>query len=1710
MGNSIAATSAGNGLWTCGLSLADFEAPSNETTVAQAARETVAVALELAHTDIRGGDLLLADEAAGDSVEIVDPSAVGDSWVLGPDNEDTDFADRKVLWPVVGPQTYRPSGSVERRIEDNIAAIRLVKALADEKRKPSEEEMATLLRYSGWGGAARVFSLDGATKASPLASQRDELRSLVTENEYVAMQASVNTAFYTPPHIVEAMWRMVRKLGFTGGRVLEPAAGTGQVFASMPRDMARQSMVTAVEIDPITAAMLEANFAPYGAQVHACGLEKAPVPAKFWDLVISNCPFGDFKSLDTSKTPYADWSIHNWFLAKSLELVRPGGLVAMITTKSTLDSKRDARRKWMAAQGELVAAFRLPTMAFKEHANTEAVTDILLFKRREVPDFKASGSWLALEEASTVLMDKGQSATRQEYVGHYPTIRTAQVNGYFNRHPEAMLGRLQWQSSAHGPVVLPVFNGSMQELQERLDALIEQLPEGIYKPGTAEKVAPLQPVVARYDNLTGAMPGAFVLHNGRVCISEGDEMVDVDDLYAGTARKRLLGMLDIREATQELVEHQANSDDDVELGRLQKNLNGLYDAFVAKMGPISTTANSRVMRSDPTWPLLLALEIWDEEAETAIKADIFSKRTVGRPVIPDTVDSVKDALLISLALYGRIELRDMATRWRRTVKEVTDALREQALAFRDPQQGRWVPADEYLSGHIRDKIAQAKAAGPAYASNIPALEAVLPEDLGPADVEARLGAPWIPCEVIQLFCTELVNDKQDQITVKFEQATATWGIVAQYHNREHVGDRALQTMKWGTQKRCALELVESALNQTPPTVTMKVDDKQVVDRAATLAAREKWQAIKDEFRMWVFSDESRRDKLRRLYNDAFNEIVTRKYDGSHLMLPGMSSVVTPHGHQKNAIWRILVSGNTLLAHRVGAGKTLVMAGSAMELRRLGKARKPFHVVPNHCLEQYAAEFVRLYPQARVLIASKDDLCGDKRRTFAARIAMGDWDSVVMTQSTFERIPLAPESQREFLDGLVMEARAMLNVAQDSGAKRSIKEVEKRIKDLEARLERLAEAKADDASVVWFDELGCDWLNYDEGHGLKNLVRISKMPRIAGLSNAASQKAFDAFMKTRLIMRARGGVEEGVVMATATPISNSIAELHTMQVFLQPYTLKRHGLYEFDAWAASFGESVTGLELAPDGSGYRVNNRFCRFVNVPELMAIFRGVADIQTRSTLNLKTPPLLGGKPGVVVSKASQWLKELTAQLVERADKIRNGQVDPSEDNMLAVTNDGRKAALDLRLLDPSMPADPEGKLCKAADNIVRIWKEGARYRWTQLVFSDLGTPGGGKAFSVYEALKQLLIERGIPDDEIAFIQDYDSDAAKAKLFKKVREGIVRVVMGSTQKMGAGTNVQKRLRAVHQLDCPWRPSDVEQRDGRADRQGNECDEIELARYVTEGSFDAYSWNLIDVKARFIEQVMTNEKGLRTVEDVSMTALSYAEIKALASGNPLVLEKASVDSKVQKLAWSYGQWEEDRWRMSNAKAGLKARLAKIEQTMAAWEQEAKLASAINAQTKLEPLTATCASIVSKCATTAQAIGEAFRHLTALKFMGPFGKVGEFTLLVDRSYGTWALGVQGPLSGDVVWVERPPINEVVAVGDATLEAVGGQTKSAARRRIEHAEKTEELANIEQMLAQDFPQREELAQARAWQAEIDAQLDLDKNLAGTGVMNAETTN
>lgn len=1704
--------SADKALWVGGLSLSDFEIPAQKTEIAMVTSVITKVALDMADavTSVPegGGDVEVLssaqtyeDDALGN---IVDQVLAG--WGHG--DNDLDFAVRKALWPAVDHDSFRPSASAEQRVLDNIAAIKLVQRLSQDKAKPSEDEMVQLLKYSGWGGTARVFSPDGSTPHT-FSALRDELKSITTEREFAAMQSSVNTAFYTDPCVVQALWRIVARLGFEGGRVLEPAAGVGHIIAGMPLAMVAKSELTAVEIDPVSASILEANFAPYGLQVQACGVEEAKLPTGFYDLVVTNVPFGKYKSKDVSKAPYADWSIHNYFLGKGLELVRPGGLMVVITTRQSLDSTTDKHRQWLSAHAELLGAFRLPTMAFESFANTQAVTDILVFKRRDLPDYATSSGWVQTGEAKADMFKVGETASKMIYsrATGRSYEKKAVVNGYYLRHPDHILGKLQWQSNQYGEEAQPVFDGNVEELGEALNQLIDKaLPTKVYVPRKGGADPGLASAMTRYTNVHQALPGSFLMHDSKICIAEGDEILDVDALYTGTARKRLLGMMEVRDAAVATIEFQARSKDDVELARLQKHLNQTYDGFVAQMGYLSTTANSRVMRGDPNWPLMLALEIWDDEEGQATKADIFFKRTVGEVELPARVETAKDAMLLSLSIYGQIVLKDMALRTGKPVMEVVNELKAHGTAYRDPILARWVPADEYLSGHIRDKIEQAKAAGPAYEANVTALEAVLPKDLGPAEVEARLGAPWIPTDVIEDFAKELVNDTRNSVSVGYDSTTATWSIKSS-GNMQWVGDHTLQRTKWGTDKRCALQLVEAALNQQPPTVTMMIDGKSVVDAQATLSAREKWQAIRDHFRSWVYRDDARRDRLLRLYNDTFNQVVPRRFDGSHLQLPGMSAVVVPYQHQKDAIWRIMVGGNTLLAHCVGAGKTLTMIAAGMELRRLGRARKPLHVVQGSTLEQYCAEALRLYPQSKVLMATKEDLSGDKRRTFVARVATGDWDAVVMTQSTFERLMLSPAVQRDFIDGMLEEARMSMTLTSDSGAKRSIKEIERRMKDYEAKLERLVESGKADETAVWFDDLGVDWVMIDESHAYKNLAKITKMPRIAGIPNTASQRAFDVFMKTRVIMEMRGGKEDGVVMATATPLSNSLCEMHTFQMYLQPQTLKRYGIYEFDAWAASFGESVTGIELAPDGSGFRTNTRFSKFCNLAELMAIFKGVADVRTKRMLKLPTPEIEGGKPQVMVAQPSEVLKEIIKGLVERADKIRNRQVKPEEDNMLAVTNDGRRAAIDVRMVNPSMPFDPNGKLAKVAGNVHRIWKEGAQRRVTQLVFSDLGTPGAS-GLSVYEEVKRLLVEQGIPEAEIEFIQDHASDSAKAKLFKRVRDGAVRVLFGSTPMLGTGTNVQNRLKAIHQIDAPWRPSDVEQRDGRADRQGNECESIELWRYVTEASFDSYSWNLLDVKARFIDQVMTAEQGLRTVEDISMTALSYAEIKAIASGNPLVLEKAQVDAAVQKLSLKFDHYEQDRWKMGRRKADLQRRLKWLNDNMQLAEGVAREAAAITTAMAFKPLLATAAAAMAVENNNCLAIGQALKAVN--KVMGGDARIaqlGNFVLETSRWGGTVDLVLVEQTLGARVRVERPPMHELIGVGAATYEAFKGFVSLPADLRGEYGQKTEELAGIQAMLEQDFEFREELEAARMRQREIEAELDLDKATAGTSAMETE---
>jgi N12 class adenine-specific DNA methylase len=1691
-------------LWLDGFSPDDFLPPSAKTEIAIVAGAVAEGILEVEISACTDDNFLPEDDT--EVASIANPML--GHWGTESNNL-SDFKERKVAWPVVDPAHYKPDASADQRIKDNLNAVKLLRELQTSQRDLTLEDRAALLKYCGWGGLARLFVEDGSTRHT-FSDQRDELASLTSEDEFKSMRASITSAYYTDPSIVSAMWELVRRLGFQGGRILEPTAGVGHFLAGMPQEIANKSDITAVELDTISAGMLQTQFEPLGVQVHASALEKARLPVAFYDLVIGNVPFGDYKSLDTSSADYANWSIHNYVLGKSIDLVRPGGLIVLITSRHSLDSMTDGHRKWLSAHAELLAAYRLPTMAFKGQANTEAVTDIVVLKRRQVPDYRDS-SWTALGKATPEMLKPGQDVYSYGRQYGNRVERDRSINSYYVANPHHVMGRLVFESGQYGESMNPVFTGTASELQDQLMDRIAKLPTNLYQEQVEFFEDGPRAAMQRYALNDYLAPGSIVVKNDRICVSEGDELLDIDALYTGTARKRVLGMLEVKQHARAVVDFQSSSTDDVQLQNLQGLLNSSYDTYVSAMGFLSTSANARLMRSDPSWPLMLALEIWDDEEQKAVKADIFFKRTVGHTTVPEQVDNCKDAMLISLGLYGKIVLKDMAKRTGMPVMQVVKELSAQALAFRDPQLACWVPADEYLSGHIRDKLAAAQAAGPAYANNIPALQAVIPSDLGPSQVEARLGAPWIPTDVIASFATELVADKSGSIQVAFEAQSATWSISAKAWKLEFVGEHVLQTSKWGTRTRCALTLLEAALNQQPPTITVEIDGRRVVDKMATLAAREKWQAIRDHFRKWIYQDTDRRERLLRIYNDAFNQIVNRKFDGSHLMLPGMSNELVPNPHQKDAIWRIMVNGNTLLAHCVGAGKTMDMCAASMELRRLGKASKPAHVVPNHCLEQYCAELVRLYPQARVLMASKDDLQGDKRKTFCARVATGDFDAVVMTQSTFERLMLSPQTQQDFIRSLLDQARVSQKLSGDLGAKRSMKEIEKRMKELEAKLERLAAGGAKDSDSVWFESLGIDYLFLDEAHAYKNLARISKMPRIAGLPNVASNRAFDVFMKTRLIMQKRGGKEEGVVMATATPISNSLAELHTFQVYLQPNTLKRMGLYEFDAWSASFGESVTGIEMSPDGSGYRMNTRYCRFVNMPELMSIFRGVADIRTKRMLKLPTPVIEGGKAQTMVAQPSAELAAIIAGLVDRADLIRRGIVKPEKDNMLSVTNDGRKAALDIRLLDSLMPFDPNGKLALAARNMVRIWNQSHAIRGTQLVFSDMGTPHTGR-FSVYDEVKRLLVDMGVPAHEIEFIHDHDSDSAKAKLFKRVKDGVVRFLLGSTSKMGTGTNVQLRLKAIHQLDAPWVPSAVEQRDGRADRQGNLNESIELWRYVTERSFDAYSWNLLNVKANFIEQVMTAESGLRTVEDIGMSALSYAEIKAIASGNPLVLEKATIDADIQKLGLLRSQWEDERWSLGRRESALVSRLAYIDQNMPTLELDAQLAhKALSAEVVFVPASSIGEKAVEKLGNGPTGLAGAFRahsHLAASSDVSVgIGTLGGFDVEYVKLFSEATMYLVGVHSDVQMRVDRPSMNDLEGVGKAVLRTMQRLVETPKQLREEYGQKSNELASTRQLMAQKFDREQELDDLIQRQREIESELDLDKDTAGSQDMATE---
>ncbi len=1347
-----------------------------------------------------------------------------------------------------------------------------------------------------------------------------QLARLLSKDEFEAARASTLNAHYTAPEVIQAMYAAVERLGFQGGRILEPSCGLGHFIGLMPETMHAQSPITGIELDSITARLAQKLYP--GADIRQGAYEDAELNDGAFDLAISNVPFGDYQPYDKKFNTYK-FPIHDYFFAASMDRIRPGGLMAFITTKGTLDKRAGFLRRYVAKQADLVTAIRLPNTAFKGNANTEVTTDILILQKRLLGQTPAGPAW---EKSITYKNEKGEEML---------------LNEYFVAHPEQMLGRMALEGTMYGGNDAALISDG-RDLTEALQEAVGRFPEKIYQPVKLN-------VAATDERMTVPAPGhikpnAFAIvetaGGNRVAVREGNDLVLLD--LPSSVTSRIQAMVRLRDATRECLRTQVENAPEEEILAARKKLNREYDQFYARFGPVSDPVNTRAFRGDPDLPLLRSLESFNERTRLAKKTAIFRERTIQRLKPAESAQTGKEALLISLNENGKIDLDHMSRLLRKPVEEFLPELK--GVMFFDPQTRRWEPEDAYLSGNIREKLAVAENAArndPKFRENIEALKTVMPEDLKATEIDARFGSVWIPETDIEVFTQDLLKyDRPADVKVRHVAALGAWSIQAGAGAKNAVGN----STEWGTPRYSALNLIEDSLNLRTPTVydpDPRDSDKRIVNAAATEAAREKQQQIKERFTQWIWQDDARRERLVRQYNDEFNNIRVRTFNGDHLTLPGASAQITLRPHQKAAVWRILQTPNTLLAHVVGAGKTYTMVAAGMESKRLGLAQKPMIVVPNHMLEQFSSELLALYPGANILAAGKDDFEASRRAQLFSRIATGNWDAVIVTHSGFERIPMSMGAQEDLLQKQIDDLQDIIRKQSgDRSFTRLVKQLEKAKLRLETRLKLLsAEEKKD--NTLNFEELGIDRLFVDEAHYFKNLFYVTKMTRVAGLPLTSSQRAFDMFLKVQHLQNLNGG--GGVTFATGTPVTNTMAEMFTMQRYLQGVELEKQGLQHFDSWAATFGEPVTAMELSPDGAGYRLNTRFAKFVNVPELMQQFRQMADIQTADMLQLPIPKLFQGKAIVVSAPATPALKAFVASLAKRAEKLKGGRVDPSEDNMLKITGEGRKAALDLRLVGIGRDR-PDNKLSLAARDVFKIWDETKKERSAQLVFCDLSTPqqGTSKEFSAYDDLKAKLVKLGVPEPDIAFIQDFDSDNAKSTLFKKVRVGEVRILMGSTQKMGTGTNVQERLIAVHHLDPPWRPADIEQRDGRILRQGNSNSEVKIFRYVTEGSFDAYMWGVLETKAKFIGQIMSRQSHVRKIEDMDAPALTYAEVKAIASGNPLVMEKAQVDAEVMRLTRLRAQHSEALFHSRRSLRHAQEDIPRLEERIASMTEDLKV------------------------------------------------------------------------------------------------------------------------------------------------------------------------
>ena len=1553
----------------------------------------------------------------------------------------------------------------KERFRRNIMAIQLLKKCQEENRFATPEEQIILSKYVGWGGLSEAFDENN----SAWTTEYLELSSVLTPEEYASARESTLTAFYTPPEVITAIYKAMEQMGFKEGNLLEPSCGIGNFIGMLP-DAMQDSKIYGVELDTISAGIAQQLYQK--TTIAAQGFEETNLPDSFFDGVVGNVPFGDFKVLDKRYDKHK-FLIHDYFFAKSLDKLRPGGVMALVTSKGTMDKETLAVRKYIAQRAELLGAIRLPNNTFKGNAGTEVVSDILILQKRDR---------LIDIEPDWIHLDTDENGIK--------------MNSYFVQHPEMILGEMKMVSGRFGmeATCVPYENA---DLAAQLDEAVANIHGEITEYEAEEELEeednsiPADPAVRNF---------SYTVVDDKIYYRENSRMTPVE--VSATAENRIKGMIAIRNSVRTLIELQTEDYPDSEIKAEQERLNRLYDTFSGKYGLINSRANTSAFSQDSSFSLLSALEIIGEDGELERKADMFSKRTI-KPHTPVTsVDTASEALAVSLGEKATIDMDYMMELSGKSENEIFEDLK--GVIFLNPlyeygnsYEPKYLMADEYLSGNVREKLRIAKNSAELYPEdykvNVEALQKVQPKDLTASEISVRLGATWLPPDDVQEFIFHLLETPryaQWNIKVHFSPFTSEWNIEGKSYDKGNV--RAYNT--YGTSRINAYKIIEETLNLKDVRIFDYIEDdegkkKAVLNKKETAIAQSKQEMIKQEFQDWIWSDPERRERLCKSYNEKFNSVRPREYDGSHIIFNGMNPEIELREHQKNAVAHILYGGNTLLAHAVGAGKTFEMVAAAQESKRLGLCNKSLFVVPNHLTEQWAAEYLQLYPAANILVATKKDFETKNRKKFCGRIATGDYDAVIIGHSQFEKIPMSIERQRAILEQQLEEITGgIAELKRNRGENFSIKQLEKSKKSIRQKLDKLNDqTKKDD--VVTFEELGVDRLFVDESHYYKNLYLYTKMRNVGGIAQTEAQKSSDLFMKCRYLDEITGG--RGTVFATGTPISNSMVELYTIQRYLQYNTLVKNGLQHFDAWASTFGETITAVELTPEGTGYRAKTRFAKFYNLPELMAMFKEIADIKTADMLNLPVPE---AKYHNIAVKPSEMQKEMVASLAERAEQVRGGGVDSSVDNMLKITNDGRKLALDQRMLNDMLPDFEGSKINACVDNIYRIWKENADKKSAQLVFCDLSTPKNDGTFSVYNDIRKKLIERGIPESEVKFIHEADTDMKKKELFQKTRKGEVRVLLGSTQKMGAGTNVQDKLIALHDVDCPWRPSDLEQRSGRIVRQGNENPQVDIYRYVTEQTFDAYLYQLVEGKQKFASQIMTSKSPVRSAEDIDETALSYAEIKMLATGNPYIKEKMDLDIQVQKLKMLKSNFLSEKYGLEDKVIKFyPQQIAYLKSRVEGLTKDVKTAKLHPKPIDEQPLGMTVSGVsYSEKAEAGQAIINACKSMNSPDAI-PLGEYRGFQmeLYFDTVQRNYVVKLKGETSRDVPLGDDSHGNIVrIDNGIERFEEALADTKNS----LENTEKQFETAKQE--IEKPFAKEEELKAKTARLDELNILLNMDK--------------